>query len=97
MAEPLAPAVYARLAEAPSALLGVALDDLGGEVEPVNLPGVTGDVYPSWRRRMRLTLRQLAADALAKQTLAAVGKLRGSGMRGARGKRGKGNHDTGRR
>lgn len=91
---PLTPAVYGRLAQAPSALLGIALDDLSGEVEPVNLPGVPGEVYPSWRRRMRRSLQQLASDRLALQTLGAVerqrpavtskrrGTIRGSGHGG---------------
>ncbi len=65
-------AVYRRLAHAPSVLLGVSLDDLAGEIEPINLPGVGGDVYPSWRRRMRQTVRQLARDAAVRSILADV-------------------------
>lgn len=79
--EPLAPAVHARLAATPAQLVGIALDDLGGEVEPVNLPGVPGDVYPSWRRRMRRSLAQIAADPEVKATLQRVRAARSARTR----------------
>ncbi len=65
-------AVYARLATAPSALLGVSLDDLAGEREPVNLPGVPGDVYPSWRRRMGRTVGEIISDPVVDETLRSI-------------------------
>lgn len=68
----LSPAVHSRLAAAPSALLGVSLDDLAGEREPVNLPGVPGDVYPSWRRRMGRTLAEIADDPVVEETLRSI-------------------------
>lgn len=74
--EPLTRPVYTYLAQTPSALLGVALDDLGGEVDPVNLPGVAGDVYPSWRRRMRGAVQEIARDPQVKATLAAIRRER---------------------
>jgi 4-alpha-glucanotransferase len=73
--------VYAQLAKSPAMLVGVALDDLGGEVEPVNLPGVPGAIYPSWRRRMQRTLGQIAADPDVAATLASVRAARGRGSR----------------
>ena len=41
---------------------GVSLDDIAGEVEAVNLPGVGPDRYPAWQRRMSKSLEQLQVD-----------------------------------
>lgn len=68
----LCSAVHRYLAHTPSPLLGVALDDVTAEVEPVNVPGVTPDRHPSWTRRQRIPLEQIPADPHACATLAAV-------------------------
>lgn len=72
----LVPGVYAFLGRSRARLLSVALDDLAGEVDPVNLPGVPISRYPSWQRRMGRTLREIARRTEVQATLAALRRLR---------------------
>ncbi len=55
-------AVHAALRRAPSWMVGLALEDLVGETEPVNLPGVGPDKFSSWTRRLRMPLEAAATD-----------------------------------
>jgi len=68
----LTTAVYRFLAHAPSPLLAVSFDDLAGEVDPINLPGVSWLRYPSWTRRSRLPVEDIAADPDAVRILSGV-------------------------
>lgn len=54
-------ATHAFLARTPSVLVAASLDDLAGEEEPVNLPGVPIERHRSWSRRMRRPLDELVA------------------------------------
>ncbi|MBC7897230.1 MAG: hypothetical protein H7066_17570, partial [Cytophagaceae bacterium] len=50
------------LRRTPSWLVGLSLDDLAGEVEPVNLPGVGSDRWPCWTRRMTMSLDEMSGS-----------------------------------
>ncbi|MDB4879247.1 MAG: 4-alpha-glucanotransferase [Gemmatimonadetes bacterium] len=66
----LVAAIHAFIRRTPAALVGLSLDDLAFESEPVNIPGVWQDRYASWSRRMRMTLEELVAS---EHTVAALG------------------------
>jgi 4-alpha-glucanotransferase len=55
----LARAVHAYLARTPSMLAMAQIDDLTGESDPVNMP-TTSTEHPNWRRRLCMTLEELA-------------------------------------
>ncbi len=75
-AEPDAPglcaAVYSFLCRTRAPLVGVALDDLAGESEPVNVPGVGPERFPSWTRRLGRGLEALAGDPAVARVLAGL-------------------------
>lgn len=54
-------ALMDRLCGSPAPVVMLALEDLWGETEPQNIPGVS-EGYPCWRRPMRMTLEELLAD-----------------------------------
>ncbi|HWI80404.1 malto-oligosyltrehalose synthase [Ramlibacter sp.] len=55
-------AVYAYLARTPCWLLGVQLEDVSGQLLQVNVPGTTEDVYPNWRRKLSVSVEELASE-----------------------------------
>jgi len=63
-------ALHAALARTPAMLAAVQLDDLIGEVAPVNIPG-THREYPNWRRKLALPVEEIFND-VRWQRLAAV-------------------------
>jgi 4-alpha-glucanotransferase len=62
-------AVNRFLCATPAPLVGISLDDLAFESEPVNVPGVGVDRYPSWRRRSTRSVASLAQDEDTRRAL----------------------------
>lgn len=58
-------AIIGFLARTPSALMVINQEDLTKETEQQNLPGTTAQ-YPNWRRKMKLTVEELAESTTAK-------------------------------
>ncbi len=79
----LAAATTRFLCDTACLLVGLAVDDLAGEAEPQNLPGVSPAVHPSWTRAVRTDVEDLPAHPVARAAMAAVPRSRRSQAAGA--------------
>jgi 4-alpha-glucanotransferase len=55
-------AVHDFLSRTPAALVGLSLDDLLGEAEPVNVPGVGPSEFSAWTRKLATPIEELGRD-----------------------------------
>jgi 4-alpha-glucanotransferase len=62
-------AVHEFLSRTPAALVGVSLDDLLGEAEPVNVPGVPPSEFSAWTRKLAVGIEELARDPRVRAAL----------------------------
>ena len=69
-------AVHAFLCRTNSVLVGLSLDDLAGETESVNVPGVGPEKYASWTRKMRLPIETIMANSDALTAMRCEGRMR---------------------
>jgi 4-alpha-glucanotransferase len=68
----LAAAVVRFLCATPAALVGLSVDDLAGELEPLNLPGVSAARHPSWSRKVGVSIEELFHGSVARRILESV-------------------------
>ena len=69
-------AVNAFVCATPSLMVALSLEDIVGEEEPVNVPAVGQDAYPSWRRRLAMSLETLMSEPDATGMLGVCGTRR---------------------
>jgi (1->4)-alpha-D-glucan 1-alpha-D-glucosylmutase len=80
-------AVHAWVARAPSRLMMVQAEDVFGQLEQVNLPGMSEDRYPNWRRKLPVNLEDWTADARMRGLATALREARGYKARSGAGAR----------
>jgi 4-alpha-glucanotransferase len=62
-------AIHEFLCKTPTELVGVSLDDLAGEVDAVNVPGVGPEKHASWTRKMSMTLEEMRTSEQVRAAL----------------------------
>ena len=72
-------AVHELLCRSPAQLVGFSLDDLAGELDAVNVPGVGPEMHPSWMRKMRQPLEVIMMTDDARASLRCYGRQRAPG------------------
>lgn len=76
--EALCVALHEFLCRTPAPLVGMMLDDLARETEPVNIPGVGFDRYPVWSRRARRAVEDVQNEAMVWRVLETARKSQGA-------------------
>jgi 4-alpha-glucanotransferase len=79
--EAIVEAAHRFLARSRSGLAIAQIDDLTGEIEPVNVP-TTSDEHPNWRRRLSLSVEELAVHPRFLAVTAAIAAERETVPRG---------------
>jgi 4-alpha-glucanotransferase len=79
--EAIVEAAHRFLARSRSGLAIAQIDDLTGEIEPVNVP-TTSDEHPNWRRRLSLSVEELAVHPRFLAVTAAIAAERETAPRG---------------
>ena len=69
-------AIHEFLCRTPAALVGLALDDLAGEIDAVNLPGVGPDQHPSWMRKISMTIDEMKSSVEVEKAMRCSGRGR---------------------
>ena len=77
MSTELSHAIQRHVAKGASQLLCLQLEDWMEMTQPVNIPG-TSEEYPNWRRKLSMTLEQLAEQESVNQLLRELTQLRRS-------------------
>jgi 4-alpha-glucanotransferase len=72
-------AVHELLCRSSSQLVGFSLDDLAGELDAVNVPGVGPETHPSWVRKMRQPIEVIMMSDDARASLRCYGRQRAPG------------------
>ena len=68
----LVASIHHFLGRTPARIFMLQMEDVLGQVEQVNLPSTTEDVYPNWRRKLPLALEEWTGDARVDAILRAV-------------------------
>ena len=71
----LVEAIHAFVAEAPSRVMMVQLEDALGVVDQANMPGTT-DEHPNWRQKLPETLEQMSTNPRVLSLAARLAKIR---------------------
>jgi 4-alpha-glucanotransferase len=69
-------AVHELICRSPAQLVGFSLDDVAGELDAVNVPGVGPEIHPSWMRKMRQPLEVIMVSDDARASLRCHGRER---------------------
>jgi 4-alpha-glucanotransferase len=72
-------AVHELICRSPAQLVGFSLDDIAGELDAVNVPGVGPEIHPSWTRKMRQPLEVIMVSDDARASLRCHGRERALG------------------
>lgn len=63
--------VHQFLASTPAPLVGIMLDDVAGEVQPVNVPGIGPDKLRCWARKITMPLEEIPNSPTSRAAVAA--------------------------